>query len=346
MTTTARIQKLREALANHNIEGLITSRRENVSYFTHLNMEAILLITSSRCFAIAPLMYEEEAELLDASWELITAKRTLIEEAGQIMDQLPITVWGYEPEHLSHAAWEKLQKSSNSTLKPVSAIVDSLRARKDPQELNLLQKARSISVSALGHIEHSLHEGISEVDVALEIITYFMKHANGSSFDPIVLFGERTSLPHGTPSRRVLKRSDEIILIDLGATVEGYHGDITRTIIRDSAGNRWRDVYEYIQYLQQVAIRMLRPGISCREVDAAIREDAAAKGFAANIRHSLGHGIGLAVHEYPTMGKHSTAVLQEHMVVTVEPGLYFPGRGGVRIEDMVEITEQGGQTIS
>ena len=346
MTVDIRVAKLRQIVAANNLQGLITTRRENVFYLTNLNIEAVLLITLNDCFAIVPPMYEEETPILQNSWNLVIATESLIKEASRVVHQLPINTWGCEPEYLSHAAWKQLRDHVQGSLNSATGILDSLRAIKDPQEVQLLKEARSSSLAALGHIENLLQQGVSEKDVALEIVAYIMKQADGIAFDPIVLFGERTSLPHGTPSRRVLTRNDYAVLIDLGAKIEGYHGDITRTILLNGASQRWHAIYECVQQLQEMAIGMLRPGLACREVDAAIREVAAQKGFGDNIRHSLGHGVGLAVHEYPFLGKSGTGELQENMIVTVEPGLYFPGWGGVRIEEMVQVTQQGGRIIS
>ncbi|MEK7794541.1 MAG: M24 family metallopeptidase, partial [Candidatus Hydrogenedentota bacterium] len=188
----------------------------------------------------------------------------------------------------------------------------------------------------------SLHVGLPEQELAAMFEFAFKKRgASGPSFDTLALFGPRSSLPHGSPGRRALEKGD-IILLDFGCRCAGYCSDLTRTYTFGTIIDRWFEtVYAVVKDAQQAALKAIKSGASCRDVDAVARDRIKDAGYGDYFGHGLGHGVGVEIHEAPRLNPRSDAVLEEGMVVTVEPGIYVPGRGGVRIEDLVVVTQSG-----
>jgi Xaa-Pro aminopeptidase len=213
--------------------------------------------------------------------------------------------------------------------------------------VDLIENASDLAEAALAEVVAGLKAGISEAEVAAELEYQFKKRgASEPSFHTIILFGERSSLPHGEPSNARLKPGD-IVLIDMGCRYAGYCSDLTRTFVYDRMPAAWfTDIYQVTAAAQKAALAALHPGMPAHEVDAVARKIIADAGFGDNFGHGLGHGVGIEIHERPRLNSESDIVLREGMVVTIEPGIYLPNRGGVRIEDMAVLTGTGHRLIS
>ncbi len=253
---------------------------------------------------------------------------------------------GFDGAATTYQTYEKYKRALKKSVALVSldAPVVQLRAVKDPQELQALKKAALLGSKGYDYACSLLVEGISEEQVAMELEIFWKRHgACGSAFAPIIAFGENSSMPHYRSGARKLRNGD-IVLIDIGVTLNHYHSDMTRTLFFGKAKPELLAIHKIVQEAQERALQQCKAGVTIGTVDAAARDYIAKKGHAKHFNHGLGHGVGLAVHELPVLKNvppYASQKLQKGMVVTVEPGIYLPGIGGVRIEDTVVITEEG-----
>jgi len=230
--------------------------------------------------------------------------------------------------------------------KRLDALINHLRMRKSQAEIESITRAQRIAEAAFAHILDKIAPGITERELALELdYTMLRNGAEALSFETIVVAGENGSKPHGVPGDRKLQRGD-LITFDFGAVVDGYHSDMTRTIALGKPSEQQREIYELVLAAQLAALAAIKPGAACKAVDAAARDVIKAAGHGEHFRHGTGHGVGLEIHEEPRLAPTSKDVLKPGMVVTVEPGVYLPGACGVRIEDMVVITETGYENLT
>jgi Xaa-Pro aminopeptidase len=233
-----------------------------------------------------------------------------------------------------------------SHLIPLEEELKNFRAEKDSKELALIRRAIDISSNAFLSLPKILKEGVLEREVALEM-EFFMKRngADAIGFDIIIASGKRSALPHGRASTKGIEKGD-FILIDFGSEFQGYHSDQTRTLVCGNPSLEQQKIYRIVKEAHDRAIEKIRPGIPIGEVDTAAREYIRNQGYGDYFGHGTGHGIGLAVHEDPVVNSENKGLLQEGMVFTIEPGIYIPNWGGVRIEDMVFVTPQGAEVLT
>jgi Xaa-Pro aminopeptidase len=264
---------------------------------------------------------------------------------GQACRDAGASTVGFEAAGITYRTYQQLSETDGIELAPVGPEVELLRWAKEPDELRLIDRAQAITDEAFERILPKLVEGVTERDVALEL-EWSMRQsgAEGVSFDSIVAFGESSAEPHHHPGERDLRRGD-VVKMDFGALCQGYHADMTRTVAFEEPPRELREIHDLVRRAQEAGVAAVRPGITGKEPDAVAREIIQEAGFGDAFSHSLGHGVGLEVHEGPTLRTTSDEVLPIGAVVTVEPGVYRPGLGGVRIEDMVEVTEDGCRVI-
>jgi len=249
---------------------------------------------------------------------------------------------GFEAAHCLVSTQQELEKQlPGATLVGLSADLDGIRDRKDPCELEAMSDVASLASQALQSVLPLIRPGLIEADLALELeIAMRRRGAEGRGFDFIVASGERGAMPHGRASGKQIQ-SGELVTIDFGAVLNGYHSDETVTIGVGKLDQRQQQIYDVVLEAHDRAVEAVRPGISCKELDAVARDYICEQGFGDFFSHGLGHGVGLEIHEKPTLSPRSESLLYEGMVVTVEPGIYIPGWGGVRIEDTVVVTGTG-----
>ena len=223
----------------------------------------------------------------------------------------------------------------------LDSLMVKMRIIKTADEIEAMRKAQKLTEDALNETMKLIREGVTELELALDL-EFRMRRAGAESvsFDLIVLTGTATSMPHGVPSQRKVKNGD-FVLFDIGATVDGYHSDMTRTVVYGKADEDMKRVYRTVLQAQQNGLDAVRSGAACRDVDCAARDTILQAGFGKYFGHSTGHGVGLEIHEAPSVSSTEILKLQSGMVITVEPGIYLPGRFGVRIEDMVAVTTDG-----
>jgi len=254
-------------------------------------------------------------------------------------------VIAFNKESTTYSRYERFE---GKTI-PVRDLVAELRMIKDAAELNLLREAASLGSRGYDYIRGLLKEGISEVEVAIEL-DIFWKRQGGKAvaFEPIIAFGANSSMPHYRPRDRKLKNGD-IVLLDIGVTRGNYHSDMTRVEFFGEPSPELQNIYEIVRKAQQEALKLCKPGTLIGDLDAAARDYISQEGYSEEFCHSLGHGIGIEVHEAPTLRNKEPfkdKKLQAGMVITIEPGIYLPGKGGVRLEDTVAITSNGHENFT
>lgn len=346
--TKHRVELLRQKMQEKNIEALLVGRPENRWYLTGFTgSSGFVLITQHRCYLLTDFRYIEQARKQAPHCEVVNHGRNFAQSVKELLQQEQIFCLGFEEDYITYHQYHKWQKELESiSLQPVKGLVEELRQRKDQEEIALIKRAAQIADAGFKHILGFLKPGVKERDIALEL-EYFMRQngASGASFETIVASGLRSSLPHGVASDKVLEPGDFLVL-DFGAIFQGYHSDMTRTVVIGKASPKQKNLYNLVLEAQISALEAIRPGLGCNELDKIARDFLADNGYEKEFGHGLGHGVGLAIHEDPTINPHSTDKLVEGMVITIEPGVYIPHFGGVRIEDLVVVTSDGYENLT
>ena len=299
---------------------------------------ALLLISQDEQYLITDGRYTLQAEKQAAGYIVVRKDEGLYEA----LSDYDINYLVYEARFVSAWQYQKIRKLlPDATLKDLGEAVDDMRMVKDLEELDKIRGAMRIADSAFNHILSVIQPGISEREVALELENFMRrKGASRVSFSTIVAAGDRSALPHAEPTEALVTQGD-ILLMDYGCVYNGYCSDITRTVIVGQPSDKQCEVYSVVLAAQEAALGMICEGIEAREIDAVARDVIEKAGYGACFSHALGHGVGIEVHEKPRVSAKGREVLREGMVITVEPGIYIPNFGGIRIEDMGCVTKDG-----
>ncbi|HEX5911088.1 MAG TPA: aminopeptidase P family protein [Thermoleophilaceae bacterium] len=341
-----RAGRLAEVLERRELDSLLVSNLVNVRWltgFTGTNGAAV--VTRDRRLFLTDFRYTEQAEeQVDPSFERLPAGRDLV---GDLASQLTGRA-GFDDNHMSVATHRKLLDKVADGVELVAAggAVEELREVKDQGELTRIAAAQELASAALERILERGLVGRTERAVALDLEQEMRQAgATGPSFPSIVASGPHGALPHAVP-RDVEIAAGQLVVLDWGALLDGYCSDCTRTVATGPLEDDAAEAYELVRRAQQTGLEAVREGASCKGVDAAARDVIAAAGFGDQFGHSLGHGVGLEVHEGPTLSMRSEGDLAAGNVVSVEPGVYLPGRFGIRIEDLVAVTEDGADVFT
>ena len=341
-----KLKKLRQLFQQHEIDGILITSTYNRRYVTNFTGTAgVALITADKALFITDFRYTEQAEKQAQGFEIVQHTGPIIQEVADQAKQLGIKKLGFEQDHMAYSTWKQHEDAIESELIPVSDLVEGMRLIKSEDEINIIKVAADIADAAFKHIIDYIKPGMAELEVANELEFFMRKSgAASSSFDIIVASGWRSALPHGVASDKIIETGD-FVTMDYGALYNGYISDITRTVAVGEPSEKLREIYDVVLEAQLRAMNGIKPGMTGVEADALARDYITEKGYGEYFGHSLGHGIGLEVHEGPGLSSRSKAELKPGMVVTVEPGIYLPGVGGVRIEDDILITESGNETL-
>ena len=346
----ARLEALRDALVKAHLDGVLLTGLANVRYLTGFSGTSALLFVSAReAIFLTDFRYETQAaEQVGDLAQVHIEGSSLWARLWTLLAGTPgLEVLGFESAHIEHRDFQRLlEAGSRWQWRPTVDLVEVLRERKDAGELALIQRAANVACDALERTVPQLHAGMSELDVA-GVLERCLREAGseGFPFPTIVASGERSALPHARSSRRVLRGGD-FLLLDFGAEVEGYCSDITRTFVVGRASAEQRDFHEVVREANRVAASAVRAGMKGRDADALARDYIERCGYGPLFGHSLGHGIGLEVHEAPRLARTADEALSLDSVVTIEPGIYRPGWGGVRVEDDVHLSARGPQLLT
>jgi len=326
----------------HALDAILFTNLTNIRYLCGFSgSDGVLLVTRDQAWFLCDSRYTTQAagEVQGAEVREFSAKYEAI--CTLISDQ-NIRRFGFEAGHMLVSDFRLLsERLDGRELVGLGAALDAIRSRKDPDEIALLGHVAGLASASLGVVLGRLGQGIRESDLALELeIEMRRRGADARAFDFIVASGERGAMPHGRASDKVLQ-SGELVTIDFGAVKDGYYSDETVTVAIGRPSERAREIHEIVRQAHDRAIAAVRPGISCRDLDAVARDYIREQGYEPYFGHGLGHGVGLEIHEKPVLSPRSEALVEEGMVFTIEPGIYLPGFGGVRIEDTVAVTADG-----
>ncbi|MGI6142619.1 MAG: M24 family metallopeptidase [bacterium] len=344
----ARVGKLQERLLALDLDGLLIGHKPNrmfISGFT--GTEGWLLITRNHSFLCTDFRYVEQAAKEAVGWEIVRYQRPFTATLVPLLKENGLRRVGFEEEYLSYQGYRKLVESTSGVeWLPCSGLVESLRRQKDEMELQAIRRAAQLDDRAFAHILSFLEPGRQEREIALELEFFARRQGgNGASFAFIVASGPRSALPHGVASNKLLQEG-EFVIMDYGTVVDGYHSDFTRTVILGEPTPKQLKVYQVVQEAQQAAVAAVAPGRTAGEIDAVARRIITDHGYGAHFGHGVGHGVGLSIHEEPHLTPGADTVLVPGMVLTIEPGIYLPGWGGVRIEDLLVVTETGCEVLN
>ena len=345
----ARLSKLRSALADESLDAIIITQPENRRYVSGFTgSSALLLITPTEALLATDFRYYEQVAREAPGFRLVKIESP---EIGALLNDAIHEVGakrvGFESQHVTfdtHRKWT--EAAEDIEYAPTEGIVEKLRSVKEQSEVDAIRRAVALSDGAIKHIRETIQPGMTEKEVAWELEAYMRTHgAQQVAFETIVGSGPNGALPHVKPTDREVGAGEPIVM-DLGARVDGYNSDVTRTLCIGEPDDRFQEIYGIVLKAQLAAEEAIRPGMLGREADAVAREVIGDAGYGEYFGHGLGHGVGLAVHEKPGAGKSSEDELLPGCVVTVEPGIYIPDWGGVRIEDLVVVTDDGIEVLT
>lgn len=342
-----RISAARGCLERVGADLLLVSNLSNIRYLTGFTgSEALLVLSPTDGWLLTDSRYTSQANA-EVTGAHVVEFSSRMESLARSLQESGAAKVAFEAGYTSVAVYQELcKKVPDIEFVPADAELSAIRTVKDAGELEILERVAGMASQALLEIVGDVRPGALESDIAWALEVAMRKAgAEGKSFDFIVASGERGALPHGKASDKRLA-AGELVTIDYGALFRGYCSDETVTLCLGEPDSRQREVYETVREAQEIAIEAARPGMSFKELDAKARDHIAAKGYGQYFGHGLGHGIGLDVHEHPTVSPRSTAQIEEGMVFTVEPGIYIPGWGGVRIEDSVVMERNGCRRIT
>jgi Xaa-Pro dipeptidase len=352
-----RIQKVSGWMKTSNIQLCFITNPDNVFYFSgflsepHERLLAIAIFQEEEPFLICPAMEKDDAKRAGWSGEIIGHSDTdhpweIIQKAIEKRN-LSLEKVAIEKEHMNVERYEAISNLfPHATFVPAEEKVRTLRLVKDSSELKILREACELADYAIEIGVQEIKEGKSELDV-LAAIEYALKKkgVNEMSFSTMVLTGVNAASPHGTPGLTKIKKGD-FVLFDLGVVVDGYCSDITRTVAFGEVNDQKREIYETVRKAQLAALEASQPGKTCAEIDLAARSIIREAGYGDYFPHRLGHGLGISVHEFPSLTETNQLLLEEGMVYTIEPGIYVPNVAGVRIEDDVYVTKDGVEILT
>ena len=342
-----RWQKIRNILISEKLDGILVSLKANLFYLSNFQTvsyderEAFLLFEKDKLKLITSLMYQSQFSDIYPGIEIITDQKGIYEILGKLISDKNI---GIEDQDLKVIEYQYLTKKASSLVN-LEKKLNTLRSIKDPKEIALIKKAENISQKALEYTLAKIKPGLTEKQIA-KIFAYKIEKlgADEMGFPTIVASGANSGAPHHSTGNRVIQNVD-IVLIDCGAKKGGYSGDITRTMILGDSNENYKRIYNQVLKAHDLALSAIKAKVKIGNIDMVVRNFFKDKGVLDHYIHTTGHGLGIALHEYPSVSYKTEGILEEGMVITIEPGLYYDW-GGVRVEDVVVVTRDGYEKIS
>lgn len=340
-------EQLRSRMGIHRLDGVLLWSPENIRYLSGFTGDdGVLLYTNEERILLSDGRFEEQAkqEIRNSSFKRY---RNKIDGLAQCLRSLRLRRLGLETQAIPYESYRRLkEKLPRMTFIPLATELADLRVRKSLEEVEKIREAIRIATQGFGDCFSRFRPGIRE-KMAAGYLEYRMKVRGGEkpSFPTIVASGARAALPHGEASAKKMGKR-ETVVVDFGTCYKGYHSDETKTLILGPPTREQKKIYELVRKAQEKAIREIRPGVSLRRIDAVAREVITRAGYGKFFGHGLGHGIGLAVHEAPSLSPRGKGRVEEGMIFSVEPGIYIPGWGGVRLEDLIWVRGRRGEILT
>lgn len=346
-----RTDKLSGQLSRDGQAALITSET-NIRYLTGFaNSEGTMLVSKKEAFLLVDFRYGEAARKKVKNCEVIVYDSlgdTLKELIKKLNVEEVLTEASYVTVHMANM-FKKIFSECNCKMKTNDALdklLGNLRIIKSDEEIAKIEKAQRITEEAYLELLNMVKPGVTEAELALELEFLMRKKgASGVSFDLITIAGKKTSMPHGVPDNSVVQRGD-FVTFDIGAIYDGYHSDMTRTIAVGEVSDEQKEIYSIVLEAQLAGLSKVKAGVKASEIDKASRDIIESHGYGECFKHATGHGVGLEIHELPSVSPKSSFILSKGMIITVEPGIYIPDKFGVRIEDMVAVTKDGCKNLA
>jgi Xaa-Pro aminopeptidase len=335
-----RINKIKKEMKAKEIANLFITKPENQFYLTGFHStNCQLIFTEETDYLLTDFRYIEGAGELTDMYHVVLLDNNVT--LYKFLKELGIKELAIEEEFLSYGSSKKITEEAGMAFIKGDDIVEAARSMKAESELDAIKRAQEITDKGFLYMLSYLRPGLTEKEAALELELFLRKEgADSLSFDTILVSGMRTSLPHGSPTNKKLEMGD-FVTIDFGCKVDGYCSDMTRTIALGSVNDKQKEIYSIVLEAQKAGCKALKEGLSCKDADTICRDIIEECGYGSFFGHGTGHGVGLEIHESPTLNSKSDEILGKNMVVTVEPGIYLPKEFGVRIEDLAIVTASG-----
>lgn len=347
MNYQLRLENLVKNLPKHRLDGVVITLPVNLFYFTGARLDGCALVVTGKDVALfaSPMFYDQVVNY-GLKLDVYLARYGVGEGFKRFLIKKKLRSVGLELGKISYASWKKFFSLSKVKWGTADNLIEELRQIKDEDEIGCIRQACRIAQAAFHHCRQIIKPGVSEKEVSREL-EYFMKKkgAEKSSFELIVAGGKNSAYPHHFTSDYVFQKDDSV-LIDWGCFYKGYASDLTRVIFLGKITKLYAKLLKTVAGAHQQAMAKIKPGVKARQIDEAARQIIAKAGFKDRFIHNTGHGVGLEIHESPYLSAKSKAVLQAGMVITVEPGIYLPGLGGVRIEDTLLVTKNGAEVLT
>lgn len=341
-----RVKNVQDKLLKYNIDALLVTNMFNVRYLANFTgTTGLVVITKDEAYFVTDFRYTEQAAEEAKGYTIVKNEGPIFEEVAKIVKENKIEKLGFEQENITYAVYHQINDIIPCDLVPVAGLVEKLREVKTEDEINIIKEAINITEKAYDYILGFVKPGKTEIEVANELDFYMRNEgATSVSFDTIVASGIRSAMPHGVASDKVIEEGD-MVTIDFGCYYKGYVSDMTRTFAVGDPGEQMKEIYEIVYQANKKVNEVAKAGMTGAELDAIARDYITEKGYGPQFGHTLGHGIGLEVHEGPSLSFRNEDKLVVNNIVTNEPGIYVPGLGGVRIEDDLVIKEDGAEIL-
>ena len=344
------IKRIQDALARQGLDAILLTDEKNQRYATGFAFtDGAVVVGREKAWLLTDSRYIEAAEKIAGGCcavQMFDREHSLSGLISAALKESGAEKLAAEDEKLSHARWAAFEKLLGRTLLPAGGLMMSLRASKNASEIESMIRAQRISEKALEEVLHIIKPGMTEKEVMAELVYYMLRFGSeGNSFDPIVVTGKNTSMPHGVPGDTVIRDGD-FITMDFGSLSDGYCSDMTRTVAVGHATEEMKTVYYTVLEAQLAGIAAARSGIPGKLIDQAARDVIEKAGYGEYFGHGFGHSLGLDIHEPPMAGPRGEAPMAENDLCSAEPGIYIPGKFGVRIEDVMIIRKDGAEVIT
>jgi Xaa-Pro aminopeptidase len=338
------LERLRDAMAAAGVDAVLVNSSTNLFWLTGFTGSfGYVLVTGSEARFITDSRYTVQAKEQVTNMPIVgfATPKSGMQVIKECLDEMEITKVAFESVYVTCAQLSQFQeKVTGVEWIPAGDLLENLRMIKTSAEVKLIKDACALTDRGFDHIKRLVQVGVSEFEIQLELEFFFRRNGATCAFDPIIVSGANSARPHGKATEKPLAEGD-LVTFDFGAKLGGYCADMTRTVVVGKASEKTREIYETVLRAQMACLEMMKPGVVAEDVDAKAREIFGEKGWAANFGHGLGHGLGILVHDTGRLGTGSKTVLEPGQIWTVEPGIYFEGFGGCRIEDDVLVTETG-----
>ena len=342
------LKQIQKALQQADYDAILITSPQNRRYATGFPSSAgVCFIDAKQGYLFTDFRYIEAAKKrIGEGFSVEMVRGSYANMINAVCEQDGVHTIGFEENFMTCKDFEIWKQALKAQMKPMGNIISNLREVKTQQEVDCCIAAQRIAERALEEVLNEIHPGVTEKHIA-SLLTYLMLDYGGEamSFEPIVVSGKKSSMPHGVPSDKKIEEGD-FVTMDFGCTVEGYCSDMTRTVAVGHVTEEMQKVYDIVLQAQLAGIAAARPGVTGQQVDKAARDVIAQAGYGAYFGHSFGHGIGIDIHETPIAAPNNQSILTAGNIISAEPGIYLPGKFGVRIEDMLCITENGCQNLT